>query len=103
MGILRNRLAATKTISRLAHAERTWSRAAPARPTLHLPMSTDLPCTRRQVRRPWALRALYLQGAWALRALCLQGPRALRALYLQGAWALWALFLQGPRALRALC
>jgi hypothetical protein len=103
MGILRNRLAATKTISRLAHAERTWSRAAPARPTLHLPMSTDLPCTRRQVRRPWALRALYLQGAWALWALCLQGAWALRALYLQGAWALWALCLQGPRALRALC
>jgi hypothetical protein len=92
MGILRNRLAATKTISRLAHAERTWSRAAPNRPTLHLPMSTDLPCARRQVRRPWALRALCLQGARALRALCLQGARALRALC-----------LQGPRALRALC
>jgi hypothetical protein len=103
MGILRNRLAATKTISRLAHAERTWSRAAPARPTLHLPMSTDLPCTRRQVRRPRALRAPYLQGAWALWPLCLQGAWALRALYLQGAWALWALCLQGPRALRALC
>jgi hypothetical protein len=42
--------------------------------------STDLPCTCRQVRRPWALRALYLQGAWALWPLCLQGPRALRAL-----------------------
>jgi hypothetical protein len=47
------------------------------RPTLHLSPTSGLPYTRRQVWRPWALRALYLQNHQALRALYLQRPWAL--------------------------
>jgi hypothetical protein len=51
---------------------------------------TGLPYTCRQVRRPWALRAL-----------CLQNPQSPRALWPQRPWALRALYraLRGPTGL----
>jgi hypothetical protein len=69
MGKIRNRLAATKPISRLAHGEGTWSRADPNLPytwtypivILHLPAaeSGGLPCSDRAYSglTPYSYRA----------------------------------------------